>query len=106
MDLAARQLPEEPRVDRSEKKVAVFGRLARAFPRLVACDCEAEAVRLGNPRLANTILVGMLSRDLPFSGETWRAAIERSVKPAFLAANLAAFDFGRALQPDAPPSAT
>ena len=84
----------------------VADRLARAFPRLVACDCEAEAVRLGNPRLANTILVGMLSRDLPLSGEAWRAAIERSVKPAFLAANLAAFDFGRALQPGAPASAS
>ena len=72
-------------------------RLARVFPRLVACDCEEEALRLGNARLSNTILVGMLSRDLPLPEESWRAALARCVKPAFLDANLAAFAFGRSL---------
>ena len=74
-------------------------RLARVFPRLVACDCEEEAIRLGNAKLSNTILVGMLSRDLPLADDAWRAALERCVKPAFLDANLRAFAFGRALQP-------
>ena len=72
-------------------------RLARVFPRLVACDCEAEALALGNAKLANTILVGMLSRDLPFSEGIWRDAIGRCVKPAFVEANQKAFSFGRAL---------
>ncbi len=72
-------------------------RLARAFPRLVACDCEAEALRMGNARLSNTILVGMLSRDLPLPEDAWRTALARCVKPAFLEANLAAFAFGRSL---------
>ena len=71
-------------------------RLARVFPRLVACDCEEEAIRLGNAKLSNTILVGMLSRDLPLPEEAWRTALARCVKPAFLDANLAAFDFGSA----------
>ena len=69
-------------------------RLARVFPRLVACDCEEEAIRLGNAKLSNTILVGMLSRALPLPEKAWRTALERCVKPAFLEANLAAFDFG------------
>ena len=73
------------------------GRLARVFPRLVACDCEAEALKMGNARLSNTILVGMLSRDLPLPEDAWRAALARCVKPAFLDANLAAFAFGRSL---------
>ena len=72
-------------------------RLARVFLRLVACDCEAEAIRLGNAKLSNTILVGMLSRDLPLPEEAWRAALARCVRPAFLDANLAAFAFGRSL---------
>ena len=72
-------------------------RLARVFPRLVACDCEEEALRLGNARLSNTILVGMLSRDHPLPEEAWRTALARCVKPAFLDANLAAFAFGRSL---------
>ena len=75
----------------------VADRLARAFPRLVACDCEEEALKMGNAKLANTILVGMLSRDLPLADDAWRAALERCVKPAFLDANLRAFAFGRSL---------
>ena len=77
----------------------VAERLARVFPRLVACDCEAEAVRMGNAKLANTILVGMLSRDLPLAEDVWRAAIGRCVKPALVEANLKAFAFGRAVAP-------
>lgn len=72
-------------------------RLARVFPRLVACDCDEAALKMGNAKLANTILVGMLSRDIPLEAETWREAIGRCVKPAFLEANLGAFDFGRSL---------
>ena len=75
----------------------IDARLSRAFPRLVACDCEAEALRLGNVRLSNTILVGMLSRDLPLEDSAWRTAIGQCVKPEFLETNLAAFDFGRTL---------
>ena len=73
-------------------------RLGRVFSRLKRCDCVAKAVELGDPRLANTILVGMLSTELPLGVGVWREAIEASVKPAFREANLAAFDFGRRLQ--------
>ena len=71
-------------------------RLSRVFPRLVADDCEARAAALGSPRLANTLLVGMLSRELPIAGDAWQGAIRRCVKPAFVEANLAAFEAGRA----------
>ena len=76
----------------------IDARLARVFPRLVACDCEASAIEMGNAKLANTILVGMLARDLPFDDDIWRDALARSVKPAFLEANVRAFAFGRELQ--------
>ena len=46
---------------RAKYPADVPARLAKVFPRLVACDCEAEAVRMGNPKLAHTILAGMLS---------------------------------------------
>ncbi|MBR3085857.1 MAG: indolepyruvate oxidoreductase subunit beta [Kiritimatiellae bacterium] len=71
-------------------------RLARVFPRLAYCDCESKAIGLGNPRLANTILVGMLARELPFGDDVWHEAIRRSVKPKFLEENIAAFNMGRA----------
>ncbi len=72
-------------------------RLARVFPRLKRYDCVAKATELGDPRLANTLLVGMLSTGLPLSPDLWHEAIRACVKPAFRDANLAAFDFGRGL---------
>ena len=72
-------------------------RLARTFPRLKLYDCVSKAVEMGDPRLANTLLVGMLSSALPLSLDDWHAAIHACVKPAFHEANLAAFDFGRTL---------
>lgn len=70
-------------------------RLSRVFPRLVATDCEAEAAALGNVRLANAILVGMLARALPaLPPDAWRAAFRASVKPTLFEANMAAFARG------------
>ena len=83
---------------KAEYPADVAARLKRVFPALVACDCEAEAEAMGYPKLANTILAGMLSRGLPLPEESWREAIARCVKPAFLEANLSAFTFGRGLQ--------
>lgn len=81
----------------AEYPADIEDRLARVFPRLVTCDCEEAAAKMGNARLANTILVGMLSRDIPIEAEVWHEAIGRCVKPAFVEANTGAFDFGRAL---------
>lgn len=76
----------------------VEDRLRRVFPRLVYFDCAGKAASLGNPKLENTILFGMLSHGLPFEASIWHEAIRRSVKPQFAEANLAAFDFGRTLE--------
>ena len=71
-------------------------RLARAFANLDYLDCQAEAMRLGDGRMANTILLGALSRGLAgISPEVWEEAIRTSVKPQFVDSNLAAFHFGR-----------
>ncbi len=71
-------------------------RLREVFPRLELCDCLDAAIKMGNAKLANTILLGTLSAglagiDLPL----WESAISECVKPAFVEANLAAFRFGR-----------
>ena len=39
----------------------------------------------------------MLSRALPLPASAWRTDLQRCVKPAYLEANLAAFDFGASL---------
>lgn len=51
----------------------------------------AIAERLGNSRLANTILLGALSKRLDVPPETWLAVIERRVPPKYVELNRAAF---------------
>ncbi len=55
----------------------------------------ATAERLGNPRLANTVLLGVLSTRLDVPPETWLAVIERRVPPRYIELNRAAFWEGR-----------
>jgi len=51
----------------------------------------AIAERLGNPRLANTVLLGVLSTRLDVPPETWLAVIERRVPPKYVELNRQAF---------------
>ena len=55
----------------------------------------ATAERLGNTRLANTVLLGALSTRLDVPPETWLAVIERRVPPKYVALNREAFWEGR-----------
>ncbi len=55
----------------------------------------AVAERLGNPRLANTVLLGALSTRLEVEPETWLAVIERRVPSKYVKLNRAAFWEGR-----------
>jgi len=50
---------------------------------------------LGNPRLANTILLGALSLTQQFDADQWRDVIQRRVPPKTIDLNLKAFDEGR-----------
>jgi indolepyruvate ferredoxin oxidoreductase, beta subunit len=49
---------------------------------------------LGNPKLASTVMLGVLSVYLDLPADAWRSAIEQSVPPHTLHANLKAFAYG------------
>jgi indolepyruvate ferredoxin oxidoreductase beta subunit len=70
---------------------SVRDRVARS----IALDALGAAEELGNPRAANTVLLGALSTVLDFPAEEWRAAIDASVPPRSIEVNRAAFDRGR-----------
>ncbi len=70
--------------------------LRRRTERAWLVPALAEAERLGNPRLANTVMLGVLSRLLPIAEDRWRAAISERVPPRTVDANLMAFARGRA----------
>ncbi len=53
------------------------------------------AQELGNPRVANVVLLGALSTFLPFSTELWEEVIEEQVPARHFALNRQAFCLGR-----------
>ena len=55
------------------------------------------ALRLGNSRVQNTVMLGAISVSLEFPEEAYRQAITHRVKPKVVELNLKAFAAGRAL---------
>ncbi len=70
-------------------------RLKRVYPKLLYLKAEEIATRLGNPRAANVVVVGAMSRALELPLEAWREAVASAVKKEHLDLNLKAFDEGR-----------
>ncbi len=63
--------------------------------RVIAADADKIAAELGNPRLVNTILLGILSNYMPFPTELWLDVIRNRVKERFVDINIQAFNRGR-----------
>jgi indolepyruvate ferredoxin oxidoreductase, beta subunit len=58
-------------------------------------DADKVATRLGNPRLVNTILLGILSKSMDIPEETWLETIRKRVPKKFIDLNIQAFQKGR-----------
>jgi len=69
--------------------------LKRVASKVFVMDGIEIAKEAGDPRTANTALLGALSNYLPFSEEGWIEVIKRRVKPNTIEANLKAFKMGR-----------
>ena len=65
-------------------------------PSAYAPDATGMATKLGNERVANTILLGVLSTVMDFPVATWREVLAEFVPPKTLDTNLEAFEAGRA----------
>ena len=63
---------------------------------VVSLDALSLAERAGSAKAVNTVLLGVLSRDMPeITGDEWMEAIDAIVKPAFVELNKRAFRMGR-----------
>lgn len=71
--------------------------MQRKVKRLAPVAADKIAGDLGNPRVVNTILLGVLSNYLPFKEEQWIKAMKAQIKPKLVDINLAAFAKGRAI---------
>lgn len=69
--------------------------IRRRFPDFLLIDGLHLAEQAGNPRTANTVLLGAVSRQLQVAEEYWQQALEKMVPKRFLEENLKAFALGR-----------
>ncbi len=59
-------------------------------------DATDLALRAGSAKAVNIVLLGYLSREFPFSRESWERALEQTVSEKFLEINKKAFALGAA----------
>jgi len=71
--------------------------IAARFPAFNLIDGLKIATETGNPRVANTVLLGAVSRHLQIETVVWEKAISKMVPTKALELNLHAFQAGRTL---------
>ena len=62
--------------------------------KVIAIDAMNEAMKLGNPKVFNVIVIGVAAKHMDFTKEQWFEVIEKTVKPKFVDINKQAFEIG------------
>ncbi len=73
-------------------------RMKEKAERIIAVEADKIAGELGNPRVVNTILLGVLSNYAPFEHDVWIEMLKTKVKARFVEVNLQAFERGRSIK--------
>ncbi len=74
---------------------APLAMLGRYFGRVITIDALALAQKAGSPRALNSVMIGLLSRFLPFSKEAWVEVLAERVPGKAKDTNVKAFGLGR-----------
>ena len=72
-------------------------RIRQSFPDFLLVDGQKLASEAGNPKAANTVLLGAVSRQLDIAEEFWLEALAKMVPAKALDVNRRAFMLGRQL---------
>ena len=62
--------------------------------KVYSIDASAEAIKLGNPRVFNNIILGLAAQHMDFAKEDWLKVIENTVPPKTIEINQKAFLVG------------
>lgn len=62
--------------------------------RVVSVDAMDEAIKLGNSRVFNVIILGIAAKNMDFPKEQWIEVIKKTVPPKTIDINVAAFEKG------------
>lgn len=65
--------------------------------KVVVVDAMDEALRIGNAKVFNTIILGVAAKNMDFSKEEWIQVIESTVPPRTIEVNKKAFEVGYAI---------
>lgn len=65
--------------------------------KVVEVDAMGEALKLGNSRVFNTIILGVAAKNMDFDKEAWIEVIKNTVPPKTVDINLQAFETGYSL---------
>lgn len=72
----------------------VIEQLKNECKNVFAIDALSKAKALGNIKVANTVLLGLLAKHMPIPKEKWVEIIERTVPEKTIKINIAAFEDG------------
>ena len=61
---------------------------------VVSIDARSAAIKIGNARVFNSIIVGLVAKNLEFTKEAWLEVIEQTVPPKMIDMNKEAFLLG------------
>ena len=75
----------------------VIGKIKSKVPDVLVMKADEIAASMGNPRVANVIFLGVLSKYLDIPAETYEEVLKETLKPKLVDINLKAFHKGRSL---------
>lgn len=64
---------------------------------VVSVDAQALALRIGNAKVFNTVIIGVAAKRMDFAKEDWIRVIEETVPPKTVEINIKAFETGYSL---------
>lgn len=90
-------LPPAVFTGKQEYPPDVIARVKEKVPDAIIVDGNAVATGVGNPRVANVVLLGVLSTYLNIPSECYEHTLKETLKPKLVDINLKAFHEGRRL---------
>ncbi|QUI25048.1 indolepyruvate oxidoreductase subunit beta [Vallitalea pronyensis] len=75
----------------------VIEQLQQNENKVIVADALAEARKIGNFRVVNTVLLGLLAKNMDVDVQTWEEAIKQTVPPKTVEVNIKAFQAGYVL---------
>lgn len=93
--LNTKEIPPVPVMFEDERyPVELYDVLGEKYE-VVTIDAVAEGLKIGSEKIANTLLLGVLSQYMDIPEDCWKEALRENVPSKFIEMNICAFEIGR-----------